>query len=187
MKYKAIVHTPFHNIGDVIDDKDYNWNPRKFPDLFEEVIIEFSDMSEDGFLLHEYDNCYYISDDFHVKPFSFQGGITDKMFHTYSNAVDYINSLINIKLDDGEVVIGFVEKVYGVCTTSSWQEETLDSLTLFRKKIRGTGISPSWKFFKSEESREEYIKWNRPLYSLNDIKIGNHLLNQNGDNLYEEN
>lgn len=66
--------------------------------------------------------------------------------------------------DGKEMFDGDNYSLFSVLTKANWQE--------LRCSIKhALEFSAEWKHFHTKEKREEYIKWNKPMYSLNDVKV----------------
>lgn len=86
-----------------------------------------------------------------------------------------IRKPILVTEDGVEIFEGDNFSLFSVCTKANWQETRYTA-------IQTSYLSKEWKHFHTKEAREEYIKWNKPMYSLNDInKANNKSLMENKD------
>lgn len=173
MKFKTIKNIPNYKIGNIVNTKDnLGFHPELFPDIFEKIIIT-DIITQDGFKVEKYDEIYRLKEDFTiVKCYADENNV---IFKYYEKAVEYITSKIYLEIED-EIIQGENIELYGVCCKSNWQEYNTTSLELFQKKSKNSKQSESWKYFTSDEKRKNYIKWNRPMYSLNDINKGEYIM-----------
>ena len=157
----------------------YSYKPELFPHLWEEINCEITIMTNDGILLGLGEEYYTIYDYEHIKTnnvseYGIQCSLRnnhEKIFSTRKAAERYLNDSIDLELMD-EKIIGENITIYGVCD-GSFQTSEMSSLKMYKKLYgnKTTGhISDKWKWFKNENNRTEYIKWNKPIYSLNNIK-----------------
>ena len=157
----------------------YSYKPELFPHLWEEINCEITIMTNDGILVGLGEEYYTIYDYEHIKTnnvseYGIQCSLRnnhEKIFSTRKAAEEYLNNEINLDLMDGKLVCENIT-IYGVCD-GSFQTSEMSSLKMHKKLHSGktTGhISDKWKWFKNENNRTEYIKWNKPIYSLNNIK-----------------
>lgn len=176
MKYKAIAKTPFHNIGDIIDTKDYSWNPLFYPELFEPIKVE-SHVTEDGFKINTYDEVCIVTPNYNIRKNLYTTGLDEYVvFKEYKNAEDYIISKIDLKIEN-ETIVAENIPLYSVCATSSWEiNNSCTSLALFQRLHRTGKVSENWKYFRTEAERDWYIEEFRPIYSKNDIRNNNYKL-----------
>lgn len=149
----------------------YAIKPEIYPDLYQEVeekdILKI--VTEDGKPISFGDIVYIIINN-KVTKIIYNRIIESPIFSSSEAAFNYQLSKIDINTEDGPVK-GEYCILYGVLNKADWQLTETDSLKVeFRKNI----TSPNWKYFKTKESREEYIKWNKPIYSLLDIKNKNY-------------
>jgi hypothetical protein len=176
MKYKVIKNIPNFNIGDIINTKDnLGFHPELYSDIFEKIVVtEIKTM--DDFIVEKYDEIYKIKEDFTiVKYFADDDSI---IFKGFNNALNYVISNIYLEIEND-----ILEKedipLFGVCCKSNWQEHTTTSLELFQRTCRNVKQSESWKYFRTEEKKKNYIEIFKPMYCLNDIKTGNYLIDEN--------
>jgi hypothetical protein len=74
-----------------------------------------------------------------------------------------IRKPILITEDGKEIYEGDNYSLFSVLTKANWQEG--------RRSIKhALEFSSEWKHFHTKEAREEYIKWNKPMYSLRDVE-----------------
>ncbi len=74
-----------------------------------------------------------------------------------------IRKPILITEDGKEIYEGDNYSLFSVLTKANWQEG--------RRSIKhALEFSSKWKHFHTKEAREEYIKWNKPMYSLRDVE-----------------
>lgn len=170
MKYKVIKASPGFNKGDIIDTKDYSWNPELYPYLFERVNIDNYYTTKDGVEVTYSTPVYVIDEDYKIKPTKsgFYHLPNPLIFSTEQAAKDYLTLTIYIEIED-EIVESKDIPIYGVCCIANWQLDTSTSLKLFQRRANNVKESEHWRWFKSESNREEYIKNNKPLYNLNQV------------------
>lgn len=74
-----------------------------------------------------------------------------------------IRKPILITEDGKEIYEGDNYSLFSVLTKANWQEG--------RRSIKhALEFSSEWKHFHTKEAREEYIKWNKPMYSLREVE-----------------
>jgi len=176
MKYKAIAKTPFHQIGDIIDTKNYNWNPALYPELFEKIESK-TFITEDGFQIESYDEVYIVNSQWEIRQMRYYySDESMPVFKHRQSAEEYVIDNICIKIEN-EIITGENIPLYSVCATSAWEiNNSTTSLQLFQRLQRTSKPSEHWKFFRTEAERDWYIDEYRPLYSKNDIRNNNYEL-----------
>lgn len=152
----------------------FSIKPQFYPHLWEKYQSDTFDKLHDGSIAYIGDKVWAILDKSSMNPISltlteYNFPFTRPYFKTEQEAIDYRNLQIMITTEDG-AVIGENIPIYALLTKGSWEESETTSLHLYRRElIKERPLSESWKYFKSKENREVYIRNNKPIYSKSDI------------------
>lgn len=157
-----------------ISSEMFSIKPHLYPHLWERFESSLSDKLYDGSIASIGDKVWCINDKSNMNTnlkvlTEFDFPFTRTYFKTQEEAIYFRDLQITIITEDG-AVIGENIPIYSLLTKSNWEESETSSLQLYRRRLIETRpLSDSWKYFKTKEFREEYIKNNKPLYSKNDI------------------
>jgi hypothetical protein len=150
------------------------FKPQENAHLFEELNLDVTFTSEDCITLFPGDRYYFI-DTYNWKIQSYVLSdpsylITQKykIWSTEELAQKELDSLIELETEDG-LIFGYNMQLFGCCISQSpFQLSENTSLGLWQKKMKrpNATVNPNWKWFKSEESREDYmssieLKWTK--------------------------
>lgn len=152
----------------------FSLKPHLYPYLWEKFESELSDKLYDKSIAFIGDIVWYINDKSNMNLNSkvltdHDFPFTKPYFKTQQEALDYRDLQIKVVTEDG-AVIGENIPIYSLLTKSNWEEFETTSLHLYRRElIKDKPLNDSWKYFKTKEAREIYIKNNKPLYSKKNI------------------
>lgn len=150
------------------------FKPQENIHLFEELSLDTTFYTADCITIFPGDRYYFI-DTYSWKIQSYV--LSDpsylvtqkyKIWSTEELAQKELDSLIEIDTEDG-LIIGYNMPLWGCCISQSpFQLAENTSLGIWQKKMKkpNSNINPNWKWFKSEESRTEYmssieLKWTK--------------------------
>ena len=152
----------------------YLFKPEENLHLFEELNLDTTFETADGIDIFPGDRYYFI-EPYYKKIGSYLLSdpaylITQKykIWSTEELAKKELDSLIEIETEDG-LVIGQDIPIWGCCISQSpFHLEETTSLALWQRKMKriNSKLNPNWKWFKTEESRSEYmssieLKWTK--------------------------
>jgi len=149
--------------------------PHKFPKLWQEFECEKFGTLYNGTIAYIGDKVWYILDKSTMNPTYRMLSESDfpfsrLYFKTEEEAIKYRDLQITLIVEDG-AVIGENIPIYSLLTKADWKESETTSLHLYRRLlVEERPLSDAWKYFKSKEAREEYLKYNKPKYSLNALR-----------------
>lgn len=152
----------------------FSIRPHLYPYLWENYESDKFDKLHDGSIAYIGDKVWTILDKSSMNPISltlteYNFPFTRPYFRTQEEAILYRDLQIIITTEDG-ALIGENIPIYALLTKGSWEQSETTSLHLYRRElIKERPLSESWKYFKTKENRDNYIKNNKPIYSKNDI------------------
>jgi len=152
----------------------FSLKPHLYPYLWEKYKSEAFDKLYDQSIAYVGDKVWCINDKSSMNPVlvtltELNFPFNRPYFRTQEEAIAYRDLQITIITEDG-AVIGENIPIYALLTKGSWEESETTSLHLYRRElIKERPLSDSWKYFKTKEARDNYIRINKPLFSRRDI------------------
>jgi hypothetical protein len=71
--------------------------------------------------------------------------------------------------EDGVAITDENQTLYAVLTKAQWQTREDTVKRMRERSSYSTPLNPTWKYFSTDEARQDYILKNKPLLSVNDI------------------
>lgn len=154
--------------GTIISDtmhEYYTFKPYENDHLFEELDLNLTCETVDGVTIFPGDSYYFIDTySWKIKSCILTDPSCDivqyyKIWSTEELAQNEINSLIELETEDG-LIKGHNIPLWGCCISQSpFQLSESTSFSLWQKKMKKPKsiINTNWKWFKSEESRKEFM------------------------------
>lgn len=180
-RYKLIKEYPNSpKLGTVllsIESEFYTIKPDNYPEFWQEFTPEKSFVTTDGTIIIEGDKFWLVDNKLNIFNRVF---ISDlyfnqneyKHFSTIEKAKEYIISQIELPIEN-EIIKGEDVILYTLLVDkSNWMiGENSNSLKIFiRKKTKSVPTSDKWKYFRTEEERDNYLYNKIKIFSRDDIK-----------------
>ena len=175
--YKLVKEYPGSPLlGKIIVDTSMEFmaiQPNRYPEFWKEVPNTVAIKSEDGVDLHEGETCWIFNTNCTVTNFVISKSYlaydsNRQVFSSKEAAEQYLIDEINIEIEDG-IVSGCNIPLYSLLPKSNWDMKETTSLELWKRIKMGRNIS-NWLYFSSKESRDHYIRYNKPRFSLYDVQ-----------------
>lgn len=174
--YKLIKEYPGSpQLGKVIASTTHEWmtvQPQKFPEFWKEVDPMIAVKSKDGVDIYEGEMCWRFNTNctlshFIVNEYYLRNGVDGDVFSSREAAEAYLISEINIPLEDC-VLLGCNVPLYSLLPKANWDEKETTSLELWIRMKMGRNTT-NWKYFRSKEARDVYIKAHKPEFSQEQV------------------
>lgn len=174
--YKLIKEYPGSPLlGKVITDTSMQFmtiQPTRYPEFWEEIPNVVAIRSVDGIDLCEGQTCWIFNSNCTVTNFIISksylaSGSDRQVFSSREAAEKHLIDEIDIRLED-DIVKGENIPIYSLLPKANWDEKETTSLELWIRMKMGRNTA-NWKYFKSKDARDFFIKNRKPLFSMNDL------------------
>lgn len=171
-KYQLIKTYPgFPALGVVITVSQLNQlgvDPVAFPEYW--VKLTDIKMYKDavGNFVELYDLVYFIVNERAVERKLFENDKGGRFYKELGDALLDPDCAVHFETEDG--LVNSDCTLYGLVPRAQWETCVTSARKEYRRQVLRGGTQTAWLYFKSQQAREAYIRWNKPQYSLDEIR-----------------
>lgn len=166
-KYRLIKTYPgspkLGEIRDATDPMFYKDKPRDYPEYWQKMEHLYTVEDQKGHPVELYGSVWMIRNEEVVEEKLTPYNDTEPFWQFKMDALAELNRKISYEAEDG--LVSGNQILYGVLPKAQWETVVTTSGHLWKRVVQGASTT-AWKYFQSEGCRAEFIRYNKPQYSL---------------------